>query len=177
MEIIEVDKLVNLNGRDIYNFCRQLTQNQEEADELYQDTFLKAVEVCGRIHKEDNPKSYLMSIAIKLWKNRKRKFAWRSRIAMIESRDDHMDYDERPSDDIHSPEHELLKKEEQEMVRRAVSRLREEYRVPMYLYYAAGMSVKEIGRILHRPEGTVKSRLHKARKEVKRYLEVNGYER
>lgn len=177
MNVTEVNKLIDDNGKDIYNFCRQLTQNKEEADELYQDTFLKAVEICQRIDKANNPKSYLLSIAAKLWKNRKRKFAWRGRIAAVESYQDELKYDNNQFDRVQSPEENLLEKEMQEMVARAVGDLKEEYRVPMYLCYVSEMPLKEIGRILHLPEGTVKSRLHKARKEVKRYLEVNGYGR
>jgi RNA polymerase sigma factor, sigma-70 family len=177
LNVTEVNKLIDDNGKDIYNFCRQLTQNKEEADELYQDTFLKAVEICQRIDKANNPKSYLLSIAAKLWKNRKRKFAWRGRIAAVESYQDELKYDNNQFDRVQSPEENLLEKEMQEMVARAVGDLKEEYRVPMYLCYVSEMPLKEIGRILHLPEGTVKSRLHKARKEVKRYLEVNGYGR
>lgn len=177
MKVIEVSELVNVNGKDIYNFCRQLTQNKDEADELYQDTFLKAVELCERIDIGNNPKSYLMSVAVKLWKNRKRKFAWRGRIAMMECHSDELDYGEYQCSKEQSPEEELLEKEKQEMVAKAVRALKEQYRVPMYLYYAADMSLKEISQILQRPEGTVKSRLHKAREEVKKYLEDNGYGR
>lgn len=177
MKVTEVNELVNDNGKDIYNFCRQLTRNKEEADELYQDTFLKAVEICDRIDRESNPKSYLLSIAAKLWKNRKRKFAWRGRIAAVESYQEEFDYGDGPWEPVQGPEEELLEKEKQEMVAKAVGSLKDEYRVPMYLCYALELSLKEIGRILHLPEGTVKSRLYKARKEVKKYLEVNEYGR
>ncbi|MBE6034739.1 MAG: RNA polymerase sigma factor [Clostridiales bacterium] len=176
LKVTEIDKLVNINGKDIYNFCRQLTQNKEEADELYQDTFLKAIELCHKIDKDNNPKSYLMSIAVRLWKNRKRKIAWRLRIAPMESHQEELEYNGSQVDEIHNPEEELLKKEQETLVAKSIGNLKEEYRVPMYLYYAAEMPLKEISRILHLPEGTIKSRLHKARNEVKKYLEVNGYD-
>ena len=177
MKVIEISELVKDYGKELYNFCRYLTQSKEEADELYQDTFLKAVEVCDRIDLDHNPKSYLLSIAVKLWKNRKRKYAWRGRIAPIEYYSKELDYGENFLEKGETPEEELLKKEKLEMVANAVGCLKEEYRVPMYLYYAANLSLKEISRILHRPEGTVKSRLYKARGEVKKYLEDKGYGR
>lgn len=176
LKVTDVIDLVDAHSKDIYNFCRQLTKNKEEADDLYQDTFLKAIELCAIIDKGNNPKSYLLSIAVKLWKNRRRKYAWRKRIAAMESYKEIV-YDQNLSNYGTTPEGELLEKEMQEMVARAVSELKEEYRVPMYLCYTSEMSLKEISRILHLPEGTVKSRLHKARKEVKKYLEVNGYGR
>lgn len=177
MKETEVSNLVNIFGKDIYNFCRQLTQNKEEADELYQDTFLKVVEICDRIDAKNNPKSYILSIAVKLWKNRKRKFAWRERIAAMESYQDESIYEGNQFSSIESPEDRILEMERQALVNEAVMSLKKEYQVPMYLYYVSELPLKEIGRILHLPAGTVKSRLHKARKEVMKYLEVNGYAR
>jgi len=177
LKVTEVNDLVNTYGIDIYNFCRQLTRDKEEADELYQGTFLKALEICEKIDNEKNPKSFLLSIAIKLWKNRKRKYAWRERIASMENYQEELDYSENQLMNTKSPEEEVLKKENQELIIRAVASLKRDYRVPMYLYYTAEVSLKEISHILKLPEGTVKSRLYKARKEVKKYLEVNGYGR
>ncbi len=69
----ELGLCISEYGRDIYSFCKHLTNNLPEADELYQDTFLKAVELKEKIDYGDNPKSYFLSIALRLWKNKKRK--------------------------------------------------------------------------------------------------------
>ncbi len=176
MEIKEVSNMVSYYGKDIYNFCRQLTRNKEEADELYQDTFLRAIELCHKIDPENNPKSFLISIALRLWKNRRRKLAWRSRIAAVESFREESVFEGYVIVSSENPEEDILRKEKKEFVALTVKKLRKEYQVVLYLYYTAEMSIKEIGRILHLPEGTVKSRLHKARNEVGKYLEadVNG---
>ena len=81
MTKIELETCIETYGRDIYSFCRQLTKSTLEADELYQDTFLKAVELNASIRSDHNPKSFLLSVAIRIWKNKRRKFAWRNRIA------------------------------------------------------------------------------------------------
>lgn len=168
MEATEIRNLVSSYGKDIYNFCRQLTRDKEEADELYQDTFLRAIELCRKINMKNNPKSFLLSIALRLWKNRRRKIAWRNRIAAMESYRDESDYDGYPIELAKSPEEELLEKEKTELVVRAVKSLRKEYQSVVYLYYTAEMSLKEISSILRLPEGTVKSRLYKARNEVRK---------
>ena len=80
MNEIQLEQCINEHGKDVYAFCSQLTRNVQEAEDLYQDTFLKAVELAGRIDFGKNPKSYLISIALRIWKNRKRKYAWRKRI-------------------------------------------------------------------------------------------------
>jgi len=170
LEVTEVSNMVSSYGKDIYNFCRQLTRNKAEADELYQDTFLKAIELCHKIDKENNPKSFLLSIALRLWKNRRRKIAWRNRIAAMESYRDESDYESYPMGLARSPEEELLEKEKTELVVQSVKSLRKEYQSVVYLYYAAEMSLKEIGIILHLPEGTIKSRLYKARNELRKRI-------
>ena len=55
--------------------------NAHEGDELYQDTMLTLLEHLDRLDEKNNSKSYALSVAIRLWKNRRRKFAWRMRIA------------------------------------------------------------------------------------------------
>jgi RNA polymerase sigma-70 factor (ECF subfamily) len=148
LKVSEVNDLVTVHGKNIYNFCRRLTKNKEDGDELYQDTFLKAIELCDRIDMGNNPKSYLLSIAVKLWKNRKRKYVWRERIVAMESYQDEIDYDQNQCATVQTPEDELLEREWQEIVTKAVGDLKEEYRIPMYLYYTAELSLKEISQIL-----------------------------
>ena len=81
MTIQELERCIQLYSKDIYSFCMHLTKEKGSADDLYQDTFLEAMKKLAVIRYEDNPKSYLLSVAIRLWKNRVRKFAWRNRIA------------------------------------------------------------------------------------------------
>lgn len=81
MTIQELEQCISLYGKDIYSFCMHLAKEKESADDLYQDAFLEATKKIASIRYEDNPKSYLLSIVIRLWKNRVRKRAWCSRIA------------------------------------------------------------------------------------------------
>ena len=83
MDRIQLEQCIDEYGKDVYTFCSQITGNREEAEDLYQDTFLKAVELKGKIDYNNNPRSYLVSVALRIWKNRRRKFAWRKRIAEI----------------------------------------------------------------------------------------------
>ena len=75
MNEIQLEQCIKEYGKDIYAFCSQLTRNLQETEDLYQDTFLKAVELGARIDFEQNPRSYLVSIALRIWKNRRRKYA------------------------------------------------------------------------------------------------------
>lgn len=173
MNVTELEECINEYGKDIYSFCRQLAYNQQDADELYQDTFLKAMELLEHIESEKNPKSYLLSISIRLWKNHKRKFAWRNRIVQVESLSDNEDEVEMKSG--RSMEEEVLKREQREEIRKAVGNLVEKYRLPVCLYYMEELSVADIAKVLRLPQGTVKSRLYQARKILKSQLSLEDF--
>lgn len=81
----ELEQCISAYGKDIYSFCVYLTGSIQEAEDLYQDTFLKAVEHTDRIRTDKNPKSYLLGTALHIWKSRKRKLAWRKRIVDMQS--------------------------------------------------------------------------------------------
>ena len=65
MEKQQLEKYINKYGRDIYLFCKRLTQNKNTADDLYQETFLKLWEL-DNVKDTENPKSYLLGIAEQL---------------------------------------------------------------------------------------------------------------
>lgn len=77
----EFEYLLTTHEKDIYKLCLRLTGNKDQADELFQDTWLGALEQAGQISLEKNPQSYLIGKAISLWRGKKRKYARRQRIA------------------------------------------------------------------------------------------------
>ncbi|MGN0437299.1 MAG: RNA polymerase sigma factor [Lachnospiraceae bacterium] len=167
MTIQELEQCIALYGKDIYSFCRHLTKDKEYADELYQDTFLEAIKKLKDIRYQDNPKSYLLSIALRLWKNRIRKMAWRNRIAPRVS-------DEELTETLKVEEDSLSRMmwdEEKKMLWKAIDKLPDSMRIPVLLYYMEELSVSQIGNLLSLPQGTIKSRLYHARKQLEKELE------
>lgn len=169
----ELNQLIVEHGKHVYSFCCNLTGNSAEAEDLYQDTILKAVELSHRLNSSGNPKSFLMGISVKIWQNHKRKFAVRQKIIHLEEYDDNLMETESPD---YQPEKELLRKETIDAVRIAVQELPDKLKTVLYMYYTAEMSVEDIAAALHIPKGTVKSRLHKGRNLLKQYLEVWNHE-
>lgn len=170
----ELERCINEYGRDIYSFCKQLACNQQEADDLYQDTFLMAVQLSEKMDYANNPKSYLLSIALRIWRNRKRKYAWRKRIAemqsIVDERDLEADISTEKSMEM-SPEGRILTKEKEEAVREAVNRLPRRLKITVLLFYMEELSTAQIAAVLGIPAGTVMSRLHQARKRLQKELE------
>ncbi len=70
-----------------------------------------------------------------------------------------------------SPENIAVSRELRHAIQNAADKLNDKLRIPLYMYYTAGMSNEDIAAALKIPQGTVKSRLYKARKILKSTLE------
>ncbi|HHX12489.1 MAG TPA: RNA polymerase sigma factor, partial [Clostridiales bacterium] len=165
---------VELHGKAIYGFCYYLTKDKADTEDLYQETFLKALELCHKIDVNKNPKSYIISIAIRLWKNKSRKQARQQKLISPNSFND--DVINNSTTYNKTPEDITLSSELSSLVRAAVDSLDKKMKIPLYMFYTAEMSIEEISQALHIPKGTVKSRLYNARKSIKNTLEVYEYE-
>lgn len=167
----ELEKCIDVYGRDIYSFCRYVTGSMQEGEELYQDACLKVVELLDTIDSAGNVKAFWLSVAIRIWKNKRRKYAWRKRIAEFQTAEKEAGEDclrdQRPS-----AEEQMLEEEQNRMIRKAVDTLPDKLKTVVLLYYMEDFSLAEIAETAGIPEGTVKSRLHQARRILKKKLEV-----
>lgn len=174
----ELEQFILKYGETLMKFCKITTNDSELAWELYQDTMLRLVEHYKKLDMSENVKAWAISTAINLWKNRKRKYAWRKRIAKQESYEVHMenefqifDYANFAGEQDNSPEDTAIKNELIRFVQSQVRELPEKYRIVVYLYYTADMKIKAIAALCEIPESTVKSRLIKAKKILKHKIE------
>lgn len=174
MNDCEFEQFVLDNGKDILKFCRMTCRNKDAGDELYQDTMLKLLEKKNSLDSQQNIKSYALSTSILLWKNQRRKYANRSRLIPTESID-FLENKESVGTEA-SPESSVMHEDLMNKVQQLVADLPEELRMPIHLFYSAEISIYEISRILRIPEGTVKSRMNRARQIIKKELEALGYD-
>jgi RNA polymerase sigma-70 factor (ECF subfamily) len=174
MTIEEISRLIIEYGKPIYSFCCSLTGNKNDADDLYQDTVLKAVELRHRLDSGGNPKCYLMGIAVRIWQNHKKKYAVRQKILQTVELDENLTQETEDTDS--RPDEKVIRKETIRAVRMGMKQLPEKFQIVLYMYYTAEMSLEDIGRTLRIPQGTIKSRLFKGRNLLKEYLEVRDYE-
>jgi len=159
-----------------------MTGSAQEAEDLYQDTFLTAWEKRGSIDSFGNVRGFLMAVAVNLWNNRRRKLARHRRIAPAADPGTAGDEGEAQGDGTEKipaqelTETEVIRREEAELIRRLTQELPERLRLVVYLRYGAELSEEEIGRVLRIPKGTVKSRLSRAKRSLQGKLEERGYE-
>ncbi|MDO5156028.1 MAG: RNA polymerase sigma factor [Eubacteriales bacterium] len=170
----DMDFLVNEYGESVYRYCKSITYTLDDAEDLYQQTYLKAFELQKKIKKEENPKAYLMSIATNLWKNHKSQYARRQRIApTISTEEEGVQVEDIKAE--HDLLNQVVQNELNDQIRSCVAKLPDKQRQVIVLFYAAQLSIEEIAKILRIPKGTVKSRLNKARAMLKEEMEVQGY--
>ena len=148
----------------VYRFCLSLVYRREDADDLFQDTYLHVFNRLDKISAAENPQNILFSTAASLWKSKKRKFARRNRIAPEAEWNDACECSAEGMED------QVLADEEIQMVRKMVSALPDKLKLPVTMYYTAEMSVSDIAKALGLPIGTVKSHLSRARQQIKKGL-------
>lgn len=174
MNAREIETCIDDFGTDIYRFCLKLCMDKADAEDLYQQTFLKALEAEWTLDWKKNPKALFFYFAHNLWKSDKRKQARRNTIAPCSN------FDAETETVLHSEENieeSYLQKELLAEVRQIIQTLPEKFRVPLILFYLSDCSVEQIAAIINKPPGTVKSRLFKGRALIKRRLEDIGYEK
>ena len=165
----------------LYNTAYRMTRNSEDAEDLVQETYLKAYKYYDKFKEGTNFKAWLFKILKNTFINSYRKRQaepLKSDFADIEDA-----FENQVSDEVtrrvKNPEQELLKDVLDEDVQRALEALPDDYRMAVILADLEGFSYKEIAEILEVPLGTVMSRLYRGRKllesEMLRYAREHGY--
>jgi len=172
----QLNRVISSHGADILRFCRITAGSREDGDELYQDTMLTLLEKQEQLDHQQNVKSYAISVALRLWQNRKRKIARRLRLVPQESLEALADLGYSGPDNTPDPEKILLHRQQLQQIRQTVACLPEKYRLPIQLYYSAGLTVAAIAQILRLPQNTVKSRLHRGKQIIRKELEETEHD-
>ena len=172
MKARELEKCIDEFGTEIYRFCMKLCMDKANAEDLYQQTFLKALESDMELDWEQNPKALFFSFAYNLWKSEQRKNARRFTLAPCVNLDEASESSLRSEENI---EENIFGQELIAETNKIIEGLPEKIRVPLILYYLFEQPVDEIAKEIKKPPGTVKSRLFKGRSLIKKRLEELGY--
>lgn len=160
--------------KSLYGLAVRLTGDGTAAEDLVQETYLKALQAFPTLRNPESARSWLFQILSRLVTDRQRTGGREVLTGDLTELDRLSLYDliadEDPfpySDRLHE---DFLAQFQDEEVRRALMALPEEYRVPLVLVYAEGLSYRELATTLGCPMGTVMSRLHRGRKILEREL-------
>ena len=167
--------LVTDNEKRIYNLCRRLTGNPEDAAELTQEAFLNAWRGLSRFQGESSFSTWLYRLASNACIDFLRKEKRRQNLSMTVSLDDEEEARQvELPDERYAPERELERTEVRQAVAAGLERLTPEHRQVLVMREINGLSYAEIRAVLGLEEGTVKSRIARARNALRKVLTERG---
>jgi RNA polymerase sigma-70 factor, ECF subfamily len=172
------EDIVHAYNRRIYNLCYRFTNSADNAEDLTQEVFIK---VYRTLASYDVEKGAFTTWLTTLTRNLLVDHFRRSRMDRLTESidvgltevDDSPSLSERLPDRRPSPADRLASQETQKMVQRALARISPDLREAVILRDLQDMDYKEISKVLHVPEGTVKSRINRGRTELARLLSRN----
>ncbi len=147
----ELSALIMDNKDGMYRLAFSILRNDADAQDAVSEAIVLAFEKCHQLRKRSSAKSWLMQILV----NSSKKIAVQSnKYVLLENEIQYEQAEEFKDDDMWE----------------TVMELDEEFREVVVLYYYEQFSVREIGKMLRVPEGTVKSRLARAREKLLRII-------
>jgi len=163
----------------VFNIAYRMLGNSEEAKDLAQEVFIAVFESIKDLKEEIKFDAWLTQITLNhcrnRWKYLKRRhyFSSDSLDDPVETEDGSMSRDIcDPSD---NPEDLFEKKMIQQLIQGGLLKLKEDQRELLVLRDLQGYSYEEMGETLGLPEGTIKSKLHRARMDLKEVLERSSH--
>jgi RNA polymerase sigma-70 factor (ECF subfamily) len=157
--------IANIDG--LYSYALVLTHNQAEAEDLVQETYVRAIRAMGSLRAGSNLKAWLFTILRNIWLNQLRKQRRGPQSVEIG------DYDE-VAHCLAEPRKDALdiymSKIETKHVRAAIEKLPLDFREIILLREYEELTYREIAKVLACPAGTVMSRLARARRRVRTLL-------
>lgn len=161
----KIEQLMNDYGNDVLKTAYLYLRDKYLAEDVFQEVFVKVYKNYNKFKNNSSEKTWIMSITINTCRDMLRTF-WFKKVFMLKDTEDDLQigFNENVDDKI-------AEKAQYEELLKEVMHLPYKYRVPVILYYYEGLSTADISVAMKIPEGTVRSRLFRARTILKSNLE------
>ena len=157
------DELYKLTSERAYFVALEFTKNNQDSEDILQESYIKALSKINELDKPESFSSWLNQIVA----NKSKDFLKKKKPILFEAEENEV-FEVLPDEDTNfSPEENLDQTELQKTVMEVLDELSEEKRACVLMMYFEELSVGEIAETLEIPEGTVKTRLFSARKDLK----------
>jgi RNA polymerase sigma-70 factor (ECF subfamily) len=172
-------EIVLQRQKKVFNIAYRMLGNSEEAKDLAQEVFISVFESIKDLREEIKFDAWLTQITLNHCRNRW-KYLTRRQYFSSDSLDDPIETEDGSvpraiSDPSDNPEILFEKKMIQELIQKGLLKLKEDQRELLVLRDLQGYSYEEMGEALGLPEGTIKSKLHRARMDLKEVLERSSH--
>jgi RNA polymerase sigma-70 factor (ECF subfamily) len=162
--------------KPVLSLLLRMVRQRELAEELAQEAFIKAFRALARFDASRRFSSWLFKIAHNTAIDHLRRSRLDTDSLDAETFDDGPSLHDRMADEQAAPPDEAVERRDLlQAIERAVARLRPDYREIVLLRFIQDFSYQEIAEILDLPLGTVKTNIHRARKELVALLEEDGF--
>lgn len=167
------EELVSAYEKKIYNMGLRYTGSQQDALDICQEVFLRLFRFIGQFNEASSFSTWLYRIAVNVCKDTIRK---KQKVVELsfEVEDEEGNYEVEVSDLRYNPEDSVQRRELRHQILHAIAELPEKYREIIILRDINGLSYEEISRCLELEEGTVKSRISRAREKLRVFLSKTG---
>lgn len=163
----------------LYTFAYHLTYNEEDANDLVQETYLKAYRFIDKYLEGTNAKAWLFKILKNVFINEYRRKSKRPTKVDFEDIVTYQDEEDSNFSSYQDLREEMFQHMMGDEVTNAINSLPVDFRVVILLCDIEGFTYEEISKIIDIPIGTVRSRLHRARnmlkEKLKEYANSLGY--
>jgi RNA polymerase sigma-70 factor, ECF subfamily len=151
----------------LYGYAMVLSRKRTEAEDLVQETCLRALRAVGRLRADGSVKSWLFTILRNIWLNQMRQRRTAPDLVELDTGENSSN---EPADAAPDPLTGYVNRVEREQVRAAIQQLPVEFREIIILREYEELSYQEIAALLDCPPGTVMSRLARARSRLRDVL-------
>ena len=167
-DICAFEEIFKETNKGIYNYLLNLSSNRDLADDLTQETYIRAFKSIKSLKSKDALISWLHRIALNLYRDEIKKP--KPNIQSIDDNNENNDITEDITDWTRNPENVATDKELQNIVKNAIQCLPEIHRAVVTMHHIEGMEIDDIAKVLKISNGTIMSRLARARESLRRKL-------
>jgi RNA polymerase sigma-70 factor (ECF subfamily) len=160
-----VESFIRQYEDSLYGLCRRLAGSRYDADDLYQQTWLKAIQK-AQTYRHNSFRNWLYTICINTYRDQCRKAAQRAKVTADMTDADAKEYIIAIASDGVSAESIVIDSFDKQQLLDRVNRLPDKHRLPIVLHYFEDLDYSECANVLKVPVGTIKSRLNSAKKKL-----------
>lgn len=172
---VAFNELVRRHQKKVFNLCYRIMGNREEAEDVTQEVFITVYKALRGFRGDSAFSTWIHRVAANHCKNRlkhlkRRRYFQTSSIDETYETGEGEQKKEYASDEFDSPEEEMERTQTYAEINKAIAELEDEYKIVIVMRDVRGLSYQEIADALELKEGTVKSRIHRARLELQAKL-------